>query len=134
MGSKSGDTTEIIKTSLNELNSNEKRLIQELDSNKTFYLYKGEENEIPLQFHSCANGECKNFTLTIADTNRSFGLNENNLYIFYPNETKKFNISEVNENNFILTNLKQQCENPISTDKENVSDLANGDLPLCQDW
>ncbi len=134
IGCNSSDSNEIIKTSFNELNSQEKQLLQELDSNKSFYLYKGDNKYLNLKFNICESSSCKNFNLLIDNKNLNFGINSSNLYIFYPDDTRKFVVTKVDENSFILTNLKQQCQNAIAVNKEDALNLSNGDLPLCTNW
>ncbi len=125
---------ELIKTTFSELTPQEKALITNLDSNKTFYLYEGDQKYINVRFHSCQDGSCQKFYLLIEDKRYNIGINCTNLYIFYPNYTRKVAISQIDENNFILTNLKQQCKNAISTKKENSLSLSEGELPLCNNW
>jgi len=82
---------DIIKTSINEVNTQEKNLLNELDSNKTYNIYLGDEKFSNAKFHSCIDNSCTNFTVSINNSQHNLGINENALFIFYPNVTKKFN-------------------------------------------
>ncbi len=133
-GCNSSESNEIVKTSYSELNSHEKRVVSNLDSNKTYYLYEGNNKYLNLKFNSCQDNSCKEFNLLIENKRYRFGLNNDDLFIYYPNEERKIHISQVDDNDSILVNYKEQCENAISTDKNDALDLSNGDLPLCKNW